>query len=90
MKTIDKKSVMKRAWQLHGAGGVRKYLTYKTSCGTVEEQSYLVKEFSECLRRAWEIEKETLTNKSYDMNELLTGMADTISAAYSSGCYTCD
>jgi hypothetical protein len=90
MKTIGKRDVMKRAWRLYRVGGVRKYFTYKTAYGLIEEQSYLDKNFSECLKRAWVIEKEALTYKNYDMNDITSRMADTISAAYASGYYMGD
>jgi hypothetical protein len=87
---LSKSLVMKRAWQLYKVGGVRKYFTYTTSWGSVEEQSYLVQYFSECLKRALEIEKEALNHKDYDINKIMAGMSDYISSAYASGQYMGD
>lgn len=82
-----RKRVMMRAWLLKKTSGVRKSFTYQTSWGTTEEQFYSVFDFAECLKRAWEIEKEIVEEKSRksDINSTMLLMADTIEAAYRSG-----
>jgi len=85
-----KRRVMLRAWMLKKTCGVRKSFTYTTAFG-IEERSYSVFDFSECLKKAWEIEKEAVKEKGrkHD-NAYMTLAAETISSWYKSGRYMGD
>lgn len=76
---ISKSVVMKKAWQYFKSKLIK--------CET----------FSQALKRAWktikfEIEKvkRGIEEETGCMNEIMSKMADTISAAYASGCYMGD
>jgi hypothetical protein len=49
---------MKRAWQIYQSGGVTEYVTIPTPWGRMTTLSVRDKNFSKCLKLAWEIEKE--------------------------------
>lgn len=87
IETSLNKKVMMRAWLLKKNGGVTKSFTYQTAWRETKEQSYSVFEFSECLKRAWQIEKENLkvSAKKIDINISMLADADTISSWYRSG-----
>jgi hypothetical protein len=62
---------MKRAWQIYKLGGVPKEMLIPNIAGEMHMLSYREKNFSECLKRAWEIEKENAAEAGKKMEPIV-------------------
>ena len=71
MKKIDKSALMRRAWQIYKTGGAMKDMFIPTILGEMKRVLCYDKNFSECLKRAWEIEKKNAEEAQRSINPVV-------------------